>query len=61
MLRIVLAEKIGKEKRPDLEYIDLRIDNKVYYKFKDILEMKPSAEKENNPVKKPENKGKNKG
>lgn len=34
MLKVVLAEKIG-EKRPDLEYVDLRSDNKVYYKFKD--------------------------
>lgn len=33
MLNAVLEKKIEKEKRPDLEYIDLRIDNKVYYKF----------------------------
>ncbi|NTU67055.1 MAG: FtsQ-type POTRA domain-containing protein [Candidatus Moranbacteria bacterium] len=34
MLRIVLDEKIGKDKRGDLEYVDLRADNKVFYKFK---------------------------
>jgi len=33
MLRIVLGEKIG-DKRKDLEYVDLRSENKVYYKFK---------------------------
>lgn len=35
MLNIVLRKKIEKEQLPDLEYIDLRIDNKVYYKFKE--------------------------
>ena len=52
MLRIVLEEKIGKNKRKDLEYIDLRIDNKVYYKFKDI-------QAENLPAEKSENKKNN--
>ena len=35
MLNIVLRNKIEKEQFPDLEYIDLRIDNKVYYKFRE--------------------------
>lgn len=34
MLRVVLLEKIG-DKRQNLEYVDLRSDNKVYYKFKE--------------------------
>jgi len=38
MLRIVLDEKVGNEKRKDLEYVDLRSDNKVYYKFKEGTE-----------------------
>jgi len=51
-LRIVLEEKIGKEKRKDLEYIDLRIDNKIYYKFKDIQAENPPAEKSEDKDKK---------
>ncbi len=35
MLNAVLNNTIDKSQRPDLEYIDLRIDNKVYYKFRD--------------------------
>lgn len=35
MLKVVLENKIEKNQRPDLEYVDLRIDNKIYYKFKD--------------------------
>ena len=34
-LRAVLENKIAKEQQKDLEYIDLRVDNKVFYKFKD--------------------------
>jgi cell division septal protein FtsQ len=34
MLGLVLNQKIDKNKIGDLKYIDLRIDNKVYYKFK---------------------------
>lgn len=34
MLKAVLDNKIGPDQRPDLEYVDLRTDNKVYYKFK---------------------------
>lgn len=53
MLRIILEEKIGKEKRLDLEYIDLRIDNKVFYKFKNV-------QPENTPVEKAESEDKKK-
>lgn len=35
MLKVVLENKIEKNQRLDLEYVDLRIDNKIYYKFKD--------------------------
>jgi len=34
MLKVVLNEKIEKDKRNDLEYIDLRTNNKVFYKLK---------------------------
>jgi len=34
MLKAVLDNKIEKEKRKDLDYVDLRTNNKVYYKFK---------------------------
>jgi len=34
MLQTVLDQNIGKEKRADLEYVDLRIEGKVYYKLK---------------------------
>lgn len=35
MLKVVLENKIEKNQRLDLEYVDLRIDNKIYYKFRD--------------------------
>jgi hypothetical protein len=38
MLRTVLEHKIEKERQKDLEYIDLRIANKVFYKFKEGME-----------------------
>lgn len=34
MLQVVLENKISAEQRNDLEYIDLRTENRVYYKFK---------------------------
>ncbi len=34
MLRAVLNNEIGSDHQKDLEYIDLRLDNKVFYKFK---------------------------
>jgi cell division septal protein FtsQ len=45
ILRIVLQDKIGLEKIKDLEYIDLRIDDKAYYKFKNIPTENASDEK----------------
>jgi len=46
MLRIVLGEKIG-DKRQDLEYIDLRSENKVYYKLKQGMQEEVNKEEEN--------------
>jgi cell division septal protein FtsQ len=60
MLRLVLDEKIGSEKIKDLEYIDLRINNKVYYKFKDIQEEKDSSRNEDVSAKKSEDENKKK-
>lgn len=34
MFQVVLENKINPEQRKDLEYIDLRTENKVFYKFK---------------------------
>lgn len=34
MLKLVLDDKISREKTGELEYIDLRTKNKIYYKFK---------------------------
>jgi cell division septal protein FtsQ len=47
MLKAVLGEKIPRETRGNLEYIDLRVENKVFYKFKEGAqeEMKPEEEK----------------
>ncbi|MFA6047525.1 MAG: FtsQ-type POTRA domain-containing protein [Parcubacteria group bacterium] len=47
MLKAVLDEKIPRDQRGNLEYIDLRSDNKVFYKFKDGSpeEVKPEEEK----------------
>ena len=35
ILKMFLNEKIGTEEHAKLEYIDVRIENKVFYKFKD--------------------------
>lgn len=56
MLQAVLDNKIGSDKRAYLEYIDLRSDNKVYYKFKDGTQ----EEAQNNPEEKPAVAGDNK-
>jgi len=48
MLKTVLADKIEKERQKDLEYIDLRIPNKVFYRFKEGTEQ--TQEVENVPV-----------
>jgi len=59
MLRAVLLEKIDKDgQRGNLEYIDLRVDNKVFYRLKDgvvventdtsvapVVEIKPADDK----------------
>jgi cell division septal protein FtsQ len=44
MLRTVLGHKIEKERQKDLEYIDLRIANKVFYKFKEGTERMAETE-----------------
>jgi len=48
-LKVILNKKINQKQRPDLEYIDLRINNKIYYKFRDgtpeaIAQQKITAE-----------------
>lgn len=50
MLRIVLDEKIG-DKRKDLEYVDLRSENKVYFKFKQGTQEEMNKEEENQNAK----------
>lgn len=37
-LKTFLEKEMDLEKRKNLEYIDLRVENKVYYKFKDLEE-----------------------
>ncbi|MCD6149329.1 FtsQ-type POTRA domain-containing protein [bacterium] len=39
-LKTFLEKEMGEEKRKNLEYVDLRVENKVYYKFKDLGENK---------------------
>ena len=39
-LKTFLKKEMDEEKRKNLEYIDLRVENKVYYKFKDLGEDK---------------------
>ncbi|MFA6974171.1 MAG: FtsQ-type POTRA domain-containing protein [Parcubacteria group bacterium] len=55
-LKLVLTDKIGEEKRGNLEYVDLRTENKVYYKLKNIEAIQPPVEE----VKKDEEKKKEK-
>lgn len=51
MLKIVLENKIDQSQRGELEYIDLRMENKVYYKFrnseKQAADQPVSEEKKN--------------
>lgn len=50
MLKIVLENKIDQNKRTELEYIDLRTENKVYYKFRNSEKQvadQPAPEKKN--------------
>lgn len=39
-LKTFLEKEMDEEKRKNLEYIDLRVENKVYYKFKNLEEDK---------------------
>jgi hypothetical protein len=48
MLKVVLDEKVPNEKRSYLEYIDLRSDNKVFYKFKDDYQEEQKKQEESN-------------
>lgn len=51
MLKIVLENKIDPAKRSELEYIDLRTENKVYYKFKNSEKQaadQPASEEKKN-------------
>jgi len=60
MLKTVLDNSLGKVSRADLEYIDLRLDNKVYYKLKSapVVEEKPDEKQEIPAVKEVEKKKK---
>lgn len=53
MLKAVLEHEIEKEKRKELEYVDLRTNNKVYYKFK-------TTEQSEAPVEEPKKDGEKK-
>ncbi len=44
VLKTVLGDKIKKEDIPNLEYLDLRINNKVYYKLKTVENTKNATE-----------------
>lgn len=55
MLKVVLENMIDPQKRQGLEYVDLRIDNKVFYKFKDGAQQEmDKQEEEKQPEIKPE-------
>ena len=61
MLRTAVIDKIEKERQKDLEYVDLLIANKVFYKFKEGLEQSQAVENVVVPeVKKEEKKEKKK-
>jgi cell division septal protein FtsQ len=45
MLRIVMEKNIDPEKRKDLEYVDLRTEGKVYFKFKSTAPEQSSEKK----------------
>jgi cell division septal protein FtsQ len=60
MLRTVLERKIEKEQQKNLEYIDLRIANKVFYKFKEGTEQAQEVEAVSAPEVKKEEKKKKK-
>lgn len=43
-LKLVLSEKVGEENKDKLEYVDLRTENKVYYKLKNVEPVQPAVE-----------------
>lgn len=51
VLKAILEHKIEKERQKDLEYIDLRIANKVFYKFKEGTEQMNEAKTVSAPEK----------
>ncbi|MDR3559092.1 MAG: FtsQ-type POTRA domain-containing protein [Candidatus Pacebacteria bacterium] len=63
MLQAVLGSQINSDQRKDLEYVDLRIDNKVYYKLKNSdtnTEVDQNGSQNNtNPTDQPINTGTN--
>ena len=54
MLQVILENKITAEQRKNLEYIDLRTENRVYYKFKNGEN--PNQESSQKPEEKSEDK-----
>ncbi len=57
MLHAVLDNEIGSDRQKDLEYIDLRLDNKVFYKFKgDVQNMENSIVTNSNSAGSPQEK-----
>jgi cell division septal protein FtsQ len=50
-LKLILREKLNTEERKNLEYIDLRINNKVYYKLKPMENKNQPAEDQNSSSK----------
>lgn len=53
MLKAVLDEKIPKDQTGNLEYIDLRVDNKVFYKFRDGSATEAKQEDEKSAAEQP--------
>ncbi|HPN96706.1 MAG TPA: FtsQ-type POTRA domain-containing protein [Candidatus Moranbacteria bacterium] len=49
MLKAVLENKISREQWNNLEYVDARSDNKVFYKFKDGFQEEMKEENKNSP------------
>lgn len=47
MLKVILDNNIDADKRADLDYIDLRVSNKAYYKSKKAEEIKDEDKKDN--------------
>ena len=47
MLKVILANNIDQEKRANLEYIDLRVNNKAYYKLKNADGSEDNVAEEN--------------